>query len=51
MMVKSGLDFFTLKFTEPLQRHYVPEWKFWLLVFGRGEMLLTYMIFVYHWTS
>ena len=21
------------------------------LVFGRGEMLLTYMIFVYHWTS
>ena len=21
------------------------------LVFGRGEVLLTYMIFVYHWTS
>ena len=21
------------------------------LVFGRGEILLTYMIFVYHWTS
>ena len=30
--------------------HYEPEWKFWL-GFWLGEILLTYMIFAYHWTS